>query len=247
MQKNYQNYVFDLYGTLVDVWTDETPPAVWAALARYLRLLGVEAPEDGLRERYLHLCEREQRRIDAAGARKGLTGPFEIDLLRVWKNLGTAGGASLTRRQTEEISRVFRALTLKRLRVYPGAAELLTVLRAQGKRVFLLSNAQASFTWPELRCLGLSAAFDAVFLSSDAGVKKPSPDFFGLLWQRGLRPTDTLMIGNDPDCDCRGAARAGMDSLFIRTGQSPQGKLTLPDNCREIHALSDVTRFMLLL
>ena len=241
--KDYQNYVFDLYGTLVDVWTDEEDPRLWAAFARYLRLLGVDVPANGLRERYLRLCKQEQKRIDAAGVRKGLTGPFEIDLPRVWRHLGRECGVSLTRRQTEEISRVFRALTLRRLRACPGAAGLLTSLRAQGKRVFLLSNAQASFTMPELRHLRLSAAFDAIFLSSDAGVKKPSPDFFGLLWQRSLRPADTLMIGNDPDCDCRGAARAGMDSLFIRTRQSPQGELSLPENCREIHDLSDVMRF----
>ena len=49
------------------------------------------------------------------------------------------------------------------------------------------------------------------------------------------------MIGNDDVCDCRGAAAAGMDSLYIFTEQSPPRSGLLPENCREITRLQQVT------
>ena len=36
----YQNYLFDLYGTLVDIHTDEDSPAAWEALARFYGYYG---------------------------------------------------------------------------------------------------------------------------------------------------------------------------------------------------------------
>lgn len=45
------------------------------------------------------------------------------------------------------------------------------------------------------------------------------------------------MVGNDPECDCAGAAAVGMDSAFIHTAQSPKGRAALPKNCRRIRAL----------
>ena len=238
--KDYQNYVFDLYGTLVDVWTDEEDPRLWAAFARYLRLLGMDVEESALREKYRLLCRREQARIDRAGAKQGLEGPFEIDILRVWRMLGQESGITLKKRQAQDISLVFRAMSLRRLDVFPGAKELLQALRARGKRVVLLSNAQASFTLPELRALGLDAAFDAILISSEAGVKKPSPGFFRLVREAGCPPEVTVMVGNDVICDCRGAADAGMDSFYIHTRQSPERLSALPRGCREITALAEL-------
>ncbi len=240
MKKDYQNYVFDLYGTLVDIRTDEENPQLWAGFARYLNLLGMRVEESALRDRYLRLCMDRQERTDREGLRKGLEGPFEIDILKVWRTLGKESGRTLTRRQAEDISLVFRALSLQKLRTFPGAKELLQALRARGKKVYLLSNAQASFTMPELRLLGLDAAFDALFLSSDAGVKKPSPAFFRLLGQAGCVPEETVMVGNDLRCDCQGAADAGMDSYYIHTEQSPARGPALPRGCREIAALKDL-------
>ena len=61
-----------------------------------------------------------------------------------------------------------------------------------------------------------------------------------LLAGLGCRAEDSLMVGNDPVCDCQGAAAAGMDSVFIRTPQSPKGRAVLPKNCRRIRALAEI-------
>lgn len=37
-RKHYKNYLFDLYGTLVDIHTDEENEALWEKLCMFLRL-----------------------------------------------------------------------------------------------------------------------------------------------------------------------------------------------------------------
>ena len=232
MKKEYDNYIFDLYGTLVDIRTDEESPLFWERFCHYCRLLGMDCRAEGLRETYLRLCR------EAEAAMGG--GQVEIDLAAVWPRLGAAFGRTLTAEEGRHMALAFRALSLRHLRLYPGAAEVLEELRRRGKRVVLLSNAQRCFTEPELRSLGLYHRFDHILLSSDAGVKKPSPAFFGLLAGLGCRAEDSLMVGNDPVCDCGGAAAAGMDSAFIHTAQSPKGRAALPKNCRRIHSLAEI-------
>ena len=40
----YDNYIFDLYGNLVDIHTNESKPSLWENMARYMTLQG--APYD---------------------------------------------------------------------------------------------------------------------------------------------------------------------------------------------------------
>ena len=232
MKKEYDNYIFDLYGTLADIRTDEESPLFWARFCHYCRFLGMDCRADTLRETYLRLCREAE---EAMGG-----GQAEIDLAAVWPRLGAAFGQALTAEDCRHMALTFRALSLRRLGLYPGAAEVLDGLRRRGKRVVLLSNAQRCFTEPELRSLGLYDRFDHILLSSDAGVKKPSPAFFGLVAGLGCRAENSLMVGNDPVCDCGGAAAVGMDSVFIRTPQSPKGRAALPKNCRRIHSLAEI-------
>ena len=232
MKKEYDNYIFDLYGTLVDIRTDEESPLFWARFCHYCRFLGMDCRADTLRETYLRLCREAE---EAMGG-----GQAEIDLAAVWPRLGAAFGQALTEEDCRRMALTFRALSLRHLGLYPGAAEVLDGLRRRGKRVVLLSNAQRCFTEPELRSLGLYDRFDHILLSSDAGVKKPSPAFFGLVAGLGCRAENSLMVGNDPVCDCGGAAAVGMDSVFIRTPQSPKGRAALPKNCRRIHSLAEI-------
>ena len=51
--------------------------------------------------------------------------------------------------------------------------DLLDTLKAKGKKIFLLSNAQRSFTMNEMNMLGLTPYFDGIFISSDREVSKP--------------------------------------------------------------------------
>ena len=83
--------------------------------------------------------------------------------------------------QAIRAGRRFRALSTEYIRLYDGAKELLSSLRAQGRKLWLLSNTQAVFTRWELEHLGLRDCFDGVCLSSDYRVKKPDRRFFAIL------------------------------------------------------------------
>lgn len=240
MKTKWRNYAFDLYGTLVDIHTDQEALSLWRPFAWYWALWGMEGTPGKLKAAYFRLCAAEEEKLSRAMRKKGVTGPVEIDVLRVWRAMARETGGSLSLAKAREVSRVFRALSIRWLRLYPGAAETLQTLRAAGKRVALLTNAQESFTRPELNLLGLGNAFDDVFISSEAGVKKPSPAFFALLSRAGMKPEETVMIGNDCVCDCQGAECAGMDSLYIHTRQSPPRVAPLPSRCREIRHITDL-------
>ena len=118
---------------------------------------------------------------------------------------------------------------------------MLKRLKDAGKKVFLLSNAQALFTAPEISLLGLTPYFDGILLSSDAGVKKPDPAFYEMLLNRyHLDPKECLMTGNDDIADCHGAASAGIASRYVATRQSPNLSGPLPENCEEIAAIAEL-------
>lgn len=241
MRKEYQNYVFDLYGTLVDIHTEEGPPILWKKLATYLAFQGYALDARGLRADYLHFCALLSAKAEETFPARHLQGPFEIEIRDVWRMLLARRGTAPDDRLIEDVCRLFRALSLKKLRLYPDALPTLAALRKEGRGVYLLSNAQSAFTRPELRFLGLEDRFDGILISSEAGCKKPSPSFFSLLQSRfGLEPENTVMIGNDAESDCQGAAGVGMDSLYIFTGGPARPENGLPGNCREIKRLRDV-------
>ncbi len=236
----YRYCVFDLYGTLVDIRTDEEEPALWEDFSVFLRRYGIVFPAETLRGTYLESCDLETRRRAGALARQGIPGPEEINILCVWERIACRCGVSLSEEVLRGISRWFRQRSTRKLRLFDGARELLEGLRLQGCRPLLLTNAQESFTLPELEALDILPLFDCVYISSCAGVRKPSPAFFGLLFDDGLSPSDCLMVGNDDVCDCHGAARAGMDSLYIVTEQTPPRRTPLPGRCREITSLMEI-------
>ena len=112
----------------------------------------------------------------------------------------------------------FRVLSRHRMKLYPAVPELLQHLRDCGKGVYMLSNAQAVFTTPEIEQLDLAKYFDDIFLSSDIGVKKPEPLFFEKLLQKhSLDPAKTVMVGNDLYADMGIALACGIAGAHINS------------------------------
>ena len=221
----YQNYLFDLYGTLVDIHTDEDSPAAWEALARFYGYYGARYAPAGLQAAYQ--AEVDRQTAGKQGLRRDSHEAHpEIELAGVFQALFQAKGAPADQALAVHAGQFFRAMTTTRLRLYDGVPAMLAMLRARGGRLYLLSNAQAIFTTCELRALGLEGAFDAVYLSSDYGCKKPDRRFFDLLLtQQHLDPARSIMVGNDPVCDAAGGRAAGLDTLFVRSNLSPEGPL----------------------
>lgn len=243
----YQNYVFDFYGTLADIRTDEESPRLWEKMSEIYAALGASYEPRELRRAFRRLEREEKDRLgrewrhegsgcgedglwmrccdgeDNSGKERLKAEDSEPDLTKVFALLYHEKNAFCDASRARMTAITFRALSRQFLRAYDGVEELLKELRNRGKGVYLLSNAQTDFTRPELEMLGLTHYFDGIVLSSEQGCKKPSPVFFRrLLEQYGLEPSESIMIGNDEAADIAGAQSVGMDTLYIHTEISPK-------------------------
>lgn len=226
----YDNYIFDLYGTLVDIHTNEQKPSLWKNMAQYMTLQGAPYEPGELKKAYNQYIEELR-----------VTPETEIDLAQVLQRLYTEKGIAPTEEALAHWAMIFRALSLQYVRLFDGADTLLRELHSRGKRVYLLSNAQRLFTEPELRSLGIYDLFDDVFISSDIGFMKPSRQFYASLLEKySLDPKTSVMIGNDWQADSWGAHNMGLSSMYIHTPQSPQVEGELPPGCKRLNTILDV-------
>ena len=223
-EKKYTAFVFDLYGTLVDIRTNESKPGLWRKLSELYSSLGAHYSPTELKKGYFLMVRQVAEKIQAEGVKKyGESFLGEADLTTVFQALFHEKNVSCSREQAKSIANFFRMLSREKLRVYDGVKETLKRLREMGKRVLLLSNAQSDFTRPEIELLGLTDCFDGILISSEEGCRKPSPVFFKRLTEQyGLMPENCLMMGNDVNTDIRGAEAVGMDTFYIHTETSPQ-------------------------
>lgn len=217
----YQHCIFDLYGTLVDIHTDEDNPELWAKMAAHYQERGAVYSPEELRGAYRRLVAE----AESGGAplrRDAHESHPEIQIELVFQRLFREKGVAAELPQAIQAGRRFRELSTEYIRLYDGAKELLSSLRARGRKLWLLSNAQAVFTRWELERLGLTDCFDGIYLSSDYGVKKPDRRFFEiLLRERDIDPGAAVMVGNDGVCDIAGARGVGLATVYLRSNISP--------------------------
>lgn len=207
----YENYIFDLYGTLVDIHTDEEDEKLWEALAEFYGKHGADYTTKEIQKDYL------------AKVGELLDISEEIRIEEVFHQLFAAKDVVADSTLVLETCRFFRDTSTEYIKLYPWSLPILEKLKAEGKGIYLLSNAQRSFTKHELDTLGLTKYFDVIMISSDCGIKKPNLMFFKMLMKRcGLRSKECLFIGNDETCDIFGAKKAGMDTFYLHTNCSPE-------------------------
>lgn len=207
----YENYIFDLYGTLVDIHTDEEDEKLWEALADFYGVHGAAYTAKEIQADYL------------ADVAERLDVSEEIRVEDVFRQLFAAKGVSADDALVLETCRFFRDTSTEYVRLYPWSLPILEKLKAEGKGIYLLSNAQRSFTEHELDVLGLTKYFDVIMISSDCGIKKPNLMFFKMLMKRcSLKAKECLFVGNDEICDIFGAKKVGMDTFYIHSNCSPE-------------------------
>ena len=223
-------YIFDLYGTLIDIWTDENDASLWQHMAETYAVYGADYAPGALRESYLRLCREEE---EALRRETGYLWPeirLESVFLRLLREAPRRHRAELAAVEPEQwcaaIANSFRLLSRKRFGLYPHTMETLCALRQRGCRLYLLSNAQRVFTLPEMEVLCLPELFDALYFSSDRRMKKPQPEFLrALLYEQRIDPAAAVMVGNDFSSDMRIAAACGVPAVFLNTDGYPEETL----------------------
>ena len=214
----YTDLIFDLYGTLVDIHTEEND-AVWDKVAVYFGFYGAHDTGAGLKQQFQALLTA--REVQAGQSYECFPDiPFEQLMAELFRLKGVEKNADAL---GFHAAQMFRILSLNYIRLYPKVLEALAELRHKGYRLWLLSNAQRVFTEYELRHLGLGKQLDGIYLSSDYACRKPDVRFFlALINQQKLDPAKCLMIGNDRQTDIAGARAAGLATLYMHTNLTPQ-------------------------
>lgn len=243
-----KNYIFDLYGTLIDIETNENKPYMWDKLAILTAMNGANYTASELK-RAFHIKLRDQcRRIYAEERSKThfieLRREFvEPDIKPVIQEIFAEKGVDADDTLIVYWAQLFRAISVQYIALYPEVHELLSKLKEKGKNIYLLSNAQRLFTDPEITMFGLTKYFDGILYSSDVGCKKPHKRFYqALLDKYQLKPSESVMIGNDFTADAWGASNMEIGCMYVHTNQSPDFCEALPDECTILSKIGDVMK-----
>lgn len=215
----FKNYIFDLYGTLIDIRTDEDTSQLWQKMTLFYGYRGAKYTPFELMHRYKEFCALEKRETKKAHPNRK---HVDIDLTKVFHKLYTSKKVDANATLAALTANTFRCYSTEFIRLYDGVIELLEALNKKGKNTFVLSNAQHDFTAPEIKMLGLEKYFNDIIISSDVACKKPDPDMYQLLFDKhNLIKSETIMIGNDCVADIRSAYDFGIQSLYIHQEISP--------------------------
>lgn len=231
---NYDTYVFDLYGTLVDIHTEESEKILWEKLALFYGYYDAIYAWDELKAAYEAKVRGKEKALkqtleeDPHYAHEASP---EIEITDVFAELYREKGVEADHTLCVHTGQFFRVLSTDYVKVYSGTAEMLAGLKQAGKKVYLLSNAQRIFTEYEMHVLGIAKYFDDIFISSDYQTKKPDKRFYdALIAKHQIDVSKALFVGNDSHTDIAGAKSVNMDTFYVNSNISPKDDMAKDAN-----------------
>jgi len=200
--------LFDMGGTLCSYTAREEMGRPTVAVLRHLGL----APEDPAVRAAMKRASAEIERAYAARRSFLHRDLFRDRIARTAELLGTTVPADvLARFDGEQVQAIVDHLT-----PMPDVIETLTGLRERGLYVGVVSNADDDHVGPVLARHGIDALIDDWTSSEEADSCKPDARIFEYALAKAARPaTETLFVGDSPQHDVTGAARAGMRTVLI--------------------------------
>ena len=212
---------FDLGGTLLDF----RDPALWAHLAEEV---GVTVDADHL----LHAVSE----VDQATDR----GP-RLPVSEFWRSvLLRASAAPVSAEMAQGF--VDRWLASDRVgSLFSDVGRCLAELAGDGRRLGVISNSRsADHVRRYLTAAGIQTYFAVVVSSGSEGVEKPDREIFDRAARRiGVANREAFHVGDLPETDARGAARAGFRSVWLHREGTGFG-----DDPPEITSLSELPGYL---
>lgn len=230
--------LFDFYGTLVDIKTEDWGDDAMRGVAYFLRYRGLPLRRAELRDR---AREALQRQIDGS-----TQAHFQFDLALMWRNVIEESSPDLVASLgpdglvpfSQSLATIQRSQSRVRFELVSGAIETLEAL-AENYRLGVMSDGQGAFVRAELRELGISRYFDVVVVGGDHGYRKPDPRLFRhAIEQLGIAATSSVYVGTDPELDARASDVIGMHPVLVGHSSVPQELAGVP--VRPVRELSHV-------
>ena len=201
--------LFDFYGTLASIKTDEQDIQPWLIVASYLWYQGAKINANELQNMYFN-CVKE--RLD-----RSLESYPDVDVMHIFTDILARLEVEYSEDLVRTIAQLFRSLTIREFRLFSETLQVLHVLAKQF-RLGLVSDSQEAYIIPELRLVNLDSLFETVVISLRYGYRKLDPRLFQqALKEMGLTTTnDILYVGDNWERDIVGASNAGIQSVWIQ-------------------------------
>ena len=180
--------------------------------------------------------EKEYVRSGFRAVSEYLGGGYEDELWTYFSEGRPAIDALLERLgRTEEKS---EALTVYRahkpqIHMLGGAREVLAWLKAEGKKIGIVTDGRPEGQWNKIKALGLDAYADDVIVTDELGgpqFRKPCDIAFRILQTRWRLPeSEILFIGDNPKKDFQAPQQLGIKVLWFK---NPDGLYTAAEESR---------------
>ncbi|MBN1762551.1 MAG: HAD-IA family hydrolase [Methanomicrobia archaeon] len=213
--------IFDCYGTLVDIKTDEGKDEIFHNLALYLQYYGGTIDAEKLKSAY----ELEKERLlRDSGERYP-----DIDLEQVFQNILSKEGMYCPF-LAESCCKLQRLLSRERFQLFPSTLPVLREMKRDGYFLAVVSDAQKVYCWEEARILALNQFFDHMLVSTELGFKKPDPRLFAVICDLlNVHPAEAVYIGDNFDRDVPGPKQIGMSVILLDRDQNENKRKPGPD------------------
>lgn len=220
MAKNYEMYVFDWDGTLMD-----TTRLIMQGYQHASVALGYPKPSDELVLSTIGLNRSDSIGLCCCDCPKGRYAEF-IEAYMDWY-----------RGKEAELDLV------------PGFRQLLTNMHKDGKRLAIATGKSRSGLERVFNITGVGDLFECV-QTADTNFSKPNPGMLlGIADESGLETKDMVMVG-DAVLDMQMAKNAGSDSVGMTYGASPKDRLLetaslgVADNIKELAKILGLEKYL---
>ena len=194
----YKAVIFDLFGTIIDTFSQAEYEEVLSEMADILNAPASEFSQlwfDSFKERMTGDLDTPR-------------GSIEYILRKL--NL------KATEEEIEHASQVRLNFSARNMAPRQGAIEVITCLKSSGYKTGLISDCSQEIpkAWPQT---AFAPLFDVTVFSCLAGMKKPDPRIYHMATEKlGVTPQECMYIGDGSSQELTGALQVGMSPVLIR-------------------------------
>ena len=218
--------MFDCYNTLLRYESEEDREHIWEMMLeaiQYVTEQKLKITSKELEIIYEKACKEEEK-----CSKRERGEHAEVYLRRAWKNVLSELmlPKKMVEEKAEDMLLLHRIYARKEKHLFPNVKEELIILKKQGMKLLLLSNAQTCFIYNELP-EEIRDLFDVVMISEVMGIKKPSEELFQIAFEKlGLEAEDTVFVGDSAEDDMIPSGKLGCHCIMIGKEKKKDSRLS---------------------